>query len=330
MDRSCRVDSEAAHEKLWLIELKWNDQLPSDVQNEWDKFRKEFKSIDDIRIRRHCFIENHVSIELHAFCDASIVGYGAVIYTYSYDQIGNYQVSIICSKSRVAPKNQKTLARLEMCASALLARLVDRMMKTFVHSFDQVTLWSDSTIVLHWITMLPSRLSTYVGNRVAVVQELTHKYVWKHIKGTDNPADIISRGLMPCEIAACQLWWNGPAFFQTPKSEWKDSIVEVSDATPPECLSEVKNSFVVTARDNLFEFIENRFSRIDAIIVCFVFIRRFIHNSHNSQGKKSGPVSVEERDEAEANIMRIVQRNFFSSEIRVLQRPGGYSLWCSM
>uniref|UniRef100_A0A182IEY1 Uncharacterized protein n=1 Tax=Anopheles arabiensis TaxID=7173 RepID=A0A182IEY1_ANOAR len=55
--------------------------------------------------------------------------------------------------------------------------------------------WSDSTIVLHWLSATPSRWKTFIANRVSEIQHITHGKEWRHVPGTDNPADIISRGM---------------------------------------------------------------------------------------------------------------------------------------
>jgi len=87
--------------------------------------------------------------------------------------------------------------------------------------------------------MPPSSLSTYVANRVSVIQDCTQAYVWKHIRGTDNSADVISRGCAPNELADCDLWWKGPSFFDLPQAEWPDSIISEDD---PEVILETRCS----------------------------------------------------------------------------------------
>ncbi|KRZ97647.1 hypothetical protein T08_3806 [Trichinella sp. T8] len=62
--------------------LNWDDELPSDLQKEWQTWKMELSDISDIRIPR-CLIPFHGptinKVELHAFGDASETAYGAVI-----------------------------------------------------------------------------------------------------------------------------------------------------------------------------------------------------------------------------------------------------------
>lgn len=53
---------------------------------------------------------------LHVFCDASERAYGAVAYL-STTHEGLTNVSFIMARSKVAPKHQQTMLRLELCAA---------------------------------------------------------------------------------------------------------------------------------------------------------------------------------------------------------------------
>ena len=304
--------------KLWLLEIKWDEIIPQELQNEWVSFRKNLHLINSIRINRHCYIDEHVTLELHGFCDASIEAYGAVIYALSYDAVGNQKMFIICAKSKVAPKNQKTLARLELCSATLLAKLINRVSAIFTKKIGQIILWSDSTIVLNWIAIIPTRLSTFVGNRVAVIQDLTHQYVWRHIRGFDNPADLISRGLMPEDMEYSDSWWNGPTFFCLPKTQWPEPIITVNEKDP-DVIQEMKKTFTATKTNELFDFIENRFSNPTKLINTFAYLKRFAHNTKSPAHKYSGQLSVDELKSAETSIIQIIQQTFFSDEWSILQ-----------
>jgi hypothetical protein len=305
--------------KLWINKISWNDSLQEEMMEEWCEFSRTLPSLNELKIPRRCLIDNAVTVELHGFCDASIEAYGAVIYVRSMNEVGETQVSMLCSKSRVAPKTQKTLARLELCSATLLAKLIDRYANVLSVKVSGIILWSDSTIVLNWITMLPSKFQTFVGNRVAVIQELTNKFKWRHIRGNLNPADVISRGLLPHEISESELWWNGPEFLKLPKEEWPESIITVNE-DDPEIKLEVKKTFTITAANNLFDFIETRHSSSRKTARIFAYALRFVSNIRkSSMNRKIGVISVEELENAETEIIKIVQKTMFPSEYKVLQ-----------
>ena len=305
--------------KLWTNKLDWKDELPADLKEEWQQFSSHLSEVNEVRIPRQCLINKVKYVELHGFCDASINAYGAVIYARSYENPGNVQTSIICSKSRVAPSNQKTLARLELCGATLLAKLINRYVKVLSVKIEEVVLWSDSTIVLNWITMSPNKLQTFVGNRVALIQELTHSFTWKHIRGEENPADIISRGLQPYEISECCIWWNGPSFFSSPSSEWPESIITINE-DDPEVSQEVKKTCLVTTSDKMFSSIESRFSKTKKIKNVFAYVKRFIDNCRkNVNDRQIDSISTDEREQSEVNVIKIIQKSIFPQEYKALE-----------
>ncbi|GBN87943.1 hypothetical protein AVEN_6455-1 [Araneus ventricosus] len=84
---------------------------------------------------------------------------------------------------------------------------------------DKTCLYLDSTIVLAWINTLSHLLKVY---RISRIHELTKDFSWYRVKTSENPADIISRGMTPQQLMAKSLWWNGPQFLQ-------QGTVELSD-----------------------------------------------------------------------------------------------------
>lgn len=126
------------------------------------------------------------------------------------DSEGNIHVSLVASKTTVAPIKRLTLPHLELCGAHLLAQLLHHVREALhVHPQD-VHAWTDSTIVISWVDGNPRHFKTYVGNRVTSIMELISPNQWKHVNGTQNPADCASRGLFPSELLQYSLWWNGP------------------------------------------------------------------------------------------------------------------------
>jgi len=76
------------------------------------------------------------------------------------------------------------------------------------HKYESYSL-TDSSIVLTWIQGPPNRWKTFVGNRVATIQEETASATWRHVPSQSNPADFISRAVEPTTLSKSTLWWKG-------------------------------------------------------------------------------------------------------------------------
>ena len=114
-------------------------------------------------------------IELHAFGDASLKGYGAVVYLRCQLPSGNIVCSLVRSCARVAPLERKTLPRLELLGSLVTAQLLASVIRS-LHLSNSVsyTCWTDSMVALGWIQGLPSKWKPWVANRVSSIQALTN------------------------------------------------------------------------------------------------------------------------------------------------------------
>ncbi|XP_077282592.1 uncharacterized protein LOC143908708 [Temnothorax americanus] len=89
-------------------------------------------------------------------------------------------ISLVCSKTKVAPLNRLTIPRLELTAALLLSRLMQYVQATLKLNVTATHQWSDSVVTLTWIKSQASRWKDFVRNRVSQIQELTVNAHWKY------------------------------------------------------------------------------------------------------------------------------------------------------
>jgi len=172
--------------------------LSADLQARWINFYSSFKSFNKLSISRKVIIDGESTITLHRFCDASQAAYGACVYIRNESHDGSTTVSLLMSKSRVAPMRTTTIPRLELCGALLLSELIVEIqaeLSTIDVKFDSsdIVLWTDSSMVLGWIQSVV-QLKSFVANRISQILENTEAKMWRHIPTSSNPTDLITRG----------------------------------------------------------------------------------------------------------------------------------------
>jgi hypothetical protein len=182
---------------LWKLDLNWDESLPQIYDSQWENFFNQLSHINGISVPRFIIGRDIARLEVHAFCYASLRAYGACIYVRSINDFGSIVVNLVSGKSKVAPIKTRSLAELELCGALLLSKLLVKVKQSIPLKVDMICCWSDSEIVLNWISAHPSTWTTFVANRVTKIQENTADAKWNHIHSKDNPADLSSRGVLP-------------------------------------------------------------------------------------------------------------------------------------
>lgn len=303
--------------ELWLLHINWDDELPCDITALWQKYLSELPLISQLKFPRHVGIEkNNSKISLIAFSDASEKAYGCVIY--SHVSIGDRPplISLLCSKSRVASaKPTITLARLELNGLVLLAKLLRAVYDSLSArcQIDNVFIFSDSTVALCWVTSSPHKFHTYVANRISDFQSISPSQNVYHVAGVENPADLVSRGLLPSQILDNDLWFHGPPWMSLPLADWPVESVSLTQNQLPE--EKTLSHITVSKEENLLIALGSRFSSWHKFLRATVIVLRFLKVLPRNE-----VITAEDLDIAEDKIIQAVQQTCFASDIRNIQK----------
>ncbi|XP_039539859.1 uncharacterized protein LOC120487658 [Pimephales promelas] len=225
-------------QRLWAKDRDWDDSnLPVDLLQAWTTWEEELPQLPKISLSRSYFPldvdVSAITLELHVFCDASESAYGSVAYLRGEDPQGQVHVAFVLARSRVAPKKQQSMPRLELCAALTGAQLAQMIQRELTLQLRDTVLWSDSTTVLAWIKSESCRYKVFVGTRISEIQELTDHRAWRYVDTQNNPADPITRGMTLSNLAKPNQFSQGPAFLRLPRESWPatNSFVEVPDET---------------------------------------------------------------------------------------------------
>ncbi|KAH9634604.1 hypothetical protein HF086_009256 [Spodoptera exigua] len=212
-------------QKLWAIDIKWDDKIPDEINSEWIKIKQDMANITKIEIPRWIGTNIVADIELHGFCDASQKAYACVVYCKLYEE-GKSKITLVAGKSRLVSNNkQVSLPRLELCGAHLLSKLMLKIKQCLHGHRISIYGWVDSTAVLGWLQGNPDRWTTFVSNRVRHIIEVIPPKHWRYIKSAENPADCASRGLTMTQLNTHQLWWHGPSWLSTGPHESKQAPI---------------------------------------------------------------------------------------------------------
>ncbi|XP_078051706.1 uncharacterized protein LOC144477840, partial [Augochlora pura] len=297
-------------QKLWTLKVDWDESLPMSIHTEWSQYYTKLPLLNNVKFHRKTIITAASTIELHGFCDASEKAYGACIYLRSTNTQGETQVELLAAKSKVAPLKSQSIPRLELCGALLLAGLSNSIQKALHIQIDRTILWTDSTIVIHWLNSSPHTLKTFVANRVSEIQAKTTISNWRHVSSADNPADLLSRGQTIQDFLRPSIWQHGPPWLKQESAFWPSRELIPCTEDPEQrivtCLA-TKTTAIDTS-------ILERYSSWGKLVRIIALCRRW----------KPGPIAkgsitVSELAQAKITIIKLLQAKYFERELRALR-----------
>ena len=223
-----------------------------------------------------------------------------------------------------------TIPRLELTA-AVVASKVSNLLNSELDTIPMINeYWSDSRIVLGYISNEVKRFRIYVANRAQLIRETTDINRWHYVSTNNNPADFASRGL-EIDAPEVHIWFKGPTVLWNKEESWNATkeYFHVEDDDP-----EIRKVIHVNAvsldkpiDEILFCRLENRVSSWFRCIRLLCAFRKFIAlckqkisniNVEDVSGV-SKQSTVVDLQESENCLIRMIQKRYFKGELKLLK-----------
>lgn len=304
-------------QKLWMSGIDWDQELPPHLLQEWLTYRSDLNRLTKFRIPRwiHTSADDN-EVELHGFSDASNDAYAAVVYVRIHDKDNGVHVNLITSKTKVSPIKQVSIPRLELCGAQLLAKLLLEVSETLDIPKEKIHAWTDSSVVLAWLSSHPSRWKTFVANRVSDILTMLDRNQWSHVRSKENPADCATRYFK--DNVNLSLWKQGPSWLSevninySPQEESQDTKIE----------EKKKMVFHIEQNVGADEEFFIRFSTLRRLVRASAYLRRYFIWLRSKDTTFTTYLSSEELNVALKRCIIYYQKKFFINDIDSLNHSG--------
>ena len=280
------LEGKIIYREVCCSKQPWDAALVDPLRQRWTKWERSLplevtvpRPVADHR-------EDVVSVEMHAFGDASTQGIGAAVYSVIRQPSGVTQ-RLVAAKARLA-KQGLTVPRLELVSAHAATNLVVNVSHA-LQGLPQPTIygWLDSMVVLHWICG-NGRYNQFVENRVRKIRE--HPEIqWRHVPTSENPADLASRG---GPVSGSQIWWDGPKWLADTQRWPENPVAQKSQASEAEA-KVIKEVLGLAQQDenlnnNIFEDLLKRHDLRRSLCIQ-AWVRRVTTNRH-----RKGPLTSDD------------------------------------
>ena len=197
--------------------------------------------------------------------------------------------------------------------AVIAVRLAETLVKELDTPIHRIIFWSDSAIVLQWLQKSSNCFHTFVGNRVAEIDDTLARLkavfgeenvCFRYVPTALNPADDATRGLPLGKITTASRWQRGPDFVYKAEKTWPERRFE-KVAEPQEECKQVKWVGVLhdETKPDLFQLTKySSFSKLRRVVA---YVYQFINNVRSPKSKRvSGLLKVRELVSATAALVK--------------------------
>ena len=294
--------------------VDWDEELPSQLKCKWEQWVSSLVHLQNLRIpRKYSDISYREALhkEVHIFSDASRDAIASVAYLKLMSE-NQCDVSFLLGKAKVSPVHGHTIPRPELCAAVLSIELADLVKEHLDIPSSDFHYYTDSKVVLGYLSNDVRRFYVYVTNRVNRIRAASSPSQWSFISTDKNPADIATRRMDAADLVN-SVYLTGPDFlrFDTKVASCEYPLVDPNE--DKEVRREVSVHKTETI-DHIDYTLSNRFSHFsswNSLVRALMFLKGRIRKLHN----ESKPTRLD----VEQFIVRVVQKEAYATELESLQ-----------
>ena len=164
-------------QELCKDSFQWDHPIPENIKQQWLKWKSNLGKPNSIKTARRFKPENFGNVKgysLHHFSDASDIGYGQASYLRMVNEDGKVHCCLLIGKSRVTPLKVVSVPRLELTAAVLSVKICQQLKQELNIEEDisevEEFFWTDSQVVLNYISNESKRFKVFVANRVQMIR----------------------------------------------------------------------------------------------------------------------------------------------------------------
>ena len=215
----CLLERKMNYQKVTILGLGWDDELPEDILKDWSKWINVMWSFASLSITRYCFLEGtviedneNVAYQFHEFCDASSQALFCVVYLRCIIKGGSC-VAFVQGNTKVVLVNQTNwfILHKELEVAEMCTKLIQDVSKSLQHLGCSLHFWSDSQVVLRWIINPHLHLPRFVKRRVEKILLVVSVDAWRYVNRSLNSADLGTRVVVK-RSDNHSLWLSRPDF----------------------------------------------------------------------------------------------------------------------
>ncbi|XP_072400763.1 uncharacterized protein [Diabrotica undecimpunctata] len=230
--------------------------------------------------------------------------------------MGLVTLNLLCSKVRVAPLKAQTIPRLELCAVLVLVKLVAVVQASLTVKINNIFYWTDSTVVLGWLKTDVCKLQVFVANRVSQIKAIAKCGEFRHVRSEHNPADLLSRGVLPSKIIGLQYWWIGPEWLKLEESEWPN-LGHEAQLELPDLRYAVVSHIATEENPKLFHF--EKFSCLNRLRRAVAYSFRYVKKIRSRNFDVTSSLSPLELEHAMNALLLVLRKEIFGADMMALE-----------